>query len=374
MSSASRSGLVRVGGGVGQPALPQGDDRAQAQGLEEHRDRAAIAGHEDRAVEVAPRAAPVADEDGAAAGLLHLLEDLQVVRERERLLDGRRAGSGVAGDQLADAVHEPAGEQLRVAARLGVELGEHAVDRVRLAAHRGGHARTHQQPEPGGAVGRQQRARCVGQQQVGVRRAPDGHRHHAAHPRRGAARHRVAQVGLGTIEQRHGMAEAPGQRRGDGGRHQALGAALRIGIELGGALQRAGGGGVPAAARGVVGSEGQRLGRLVVGGGGGGGTVPRAPVDVGAVVEHGGERLVRRAPLGEARGAVDRRAHQRMAEAQPRRHRRSAGRRARRRRGHRARSRDARRPAAASRRRRCRRLPPARAGAARRRRAARRGP
>ena len=96
------------------------------------------------------------------------------------------------------------------------------------------------------------------------------------------------------------------------------GAALRIGIELGGALQRAGGGRVPAAARGVVGGQGQRLGRLVVGGGGGGGAVPRAPVDVGVVVEHGGQGLVRRAPLGEARGAVDRRAHQRMAEAQPR--------------------------------------------------------
>ena len=153
---------------------------------------------------------------------------------------------------------------------------------------------------------------------VRIRRAPDGHRHHAAHPRRGAAHHRVAQVGLGTIEQRHGMAEAPGQRRGDGGRHQALGAALGIGIELRRALQRAGGGRVPAAARGVVGGEDQRLGRLVVGGGGGGGAVPRAPVDVGLVVEHGGERLVRRTALGEARGAVDRRAHERMAEAQPR--------------------------------------------------------
>ena len=139
-----------------------------------------------------------------------------------------------------------------------------------------------------------------------------------------------------------------------------------IGIELGGALQRACGGRVPAAARGVVGGEGQRLGRVVVGRGGGGGAVPRAPVDVGAVVEHGGQRLVRRAALGEARGAVDRRAHERMAEAQPRCPGRSAGRRARRRRGHRARSRDARRPAAASRRRRCRRPPPARAGAARR--------
>ena len=111
---------------------------------------------------------------------------------------------------------------------------------------------------------------------------------------------------------------APGQRRGDGGRHEAPARRCGIGIELGGALQRAGGGRVPAAARGVVGREDQRLGRLVVGGGGGGGAVPRAPVDVGVVVEHGGERLVRRAALGEARGAVDRRAHERMAEAQPR--------------------------------------------------------
>ena len=114
------------------------------------------------------------------------------------------------------------------------------------------------------------------------------------------------------------MAEAPGQRRGDGGRHEALRAALWIGIELGGALQRAGGGRVPAAARGVVGGEDQRLGRLVVGGRGGGGAVPRAPVGVGVVVEHGGERLVRRAALGEAGGVVDGRAQERMAEAQPR--------------------------------------------------------
>ena len=179
------------------------------------------------------------------------------------------------------------------------------------------HARINRPRPAGRSAGNSVRAASASSE-VGIRRSPDGHRQHAAHPRRGAAHHRVAQFGLGTIEQRFGMAEAPGHRRRDGGRHQVLGAALGIGIQLGGALQRAGGGGVPAAARGVIRSEDQRLGRVVVGRGGGGGAVPRAPVDVGAVLEHGGERLVRRAALGEARGAVDRRAHERMAEAQPR--------------------------------------------------------
>ena len=156
------------------------------------------------------------------------------------------------------------------------------MDGIRVAADRGRHARAHEQPEPGGAIRRENGARRVGEHRVGVGRAPDGHRGHPAHPHRHAARHRVLQVGLGAIEQRHGVPDAAGQRRGARGGHQALGAALRIGVELGRALERARGGGVPAAARGVVGREGQRLGRLVVRGRGGGGAVPRAPVGVGA--------------------------------------------------------------------------------------------
>ena len=218
----------------------------------------------------------------------------------------------------ADAVHEPAREALGVAARLGVELGEHAVDGARVAADRGRHAGAHQQSQPGRPVRRQHGAGRVGEHGVRVGRAPDGHRGHPAHPHRHAARHRVPQVGLGAIEQRHRMPDAPGQRRGAGRGHEAPRAPLRIGVELRRALERAGGGRVAAAARGVVGGAGQRLGRLVVRRRGGGGAVPRAPVGVGLVVEHGGERLVRRAALGEAGGVVDGRAQQRMAEAQPR--------------------------------------------------------
>ena len=40
------------------------------------------------------------------------------------------------------------------------------------------------------------------------------------------------------------MPGATGQRGGGGSRHEALGAPLRIGVELGGALERAGRGGV----------------------------------------------------------------------------------------------------------------------------------
>ena len=114
------------------------------------------------------------------------------------------------------------------------------------------------------------------------------------------------------------MPDAPRQRRGARGGDEAPRAPLRVGVELGRALQRAGGGRVATPPRGVVGGAGQRLGRPVVGGRGRGGTVPRAPVGVGVAVEGGGQGLVGRPALGEAGRAVDSRAQERMAEAHPR--------------------------------------------------------
>ena len=71
--------LIRVGAGVHQAALPQGDERAKPEGLGQQGDGAAIACEDDRAVEVAPGADPVPEEDGAAAGLLDLFDDVDVV-------------------------------------------------------------------------------------------------------------------------------------------------------------------------------------------------------------------------------------------------------------------------------------------------------
>ncbi len=204
--------LVRVGGGVREAALPQGDERAQPEGLGQQGDGAVIASEDGRAIEVAPGADPVPDEDGAAARLLDLLDDLDVVGQRERLLDRRDARRGIARDEPADAVHEPAREALGVRARLGVELGEHAVDGARVAADGGRHAGAHQQAEPRGPVRRQHRAGRVGQHGVRVGGAADGHRGHPAHPHRHPARHRVAQVGLGAIEERDRMPDATCQR------------------------------------------------------------------------------------------------------------------------------------------------------------------
>jgi hypothetical protein len=192
------------------------------------------------------------------------------------------------------------------------------VDGARVAADRGRHAGAHQQSEPGGPVRRQHGASGIGEHDVRIGRASDGHRGHPAHPHRHAADHRVPQLGLGAIEQRHGMPDATGQRGGARGGHEVLRAPLRRGVELRRALQRSGSGRVPAAGRRMVGGARQCLRRHVVRRGGGGGAVPSAPIGVGAVVERGSQRLVRGPALGEAGGAVDRRAQQRMAEAHPR--------------------------------------------------------
>ena len=218
---------------------------------------------------------------------------------------------------------------------------------------------------PGRSAGSTVRAASASMR-VRIRRPPDGHRGHAAHPHRGAARHRVAQVGLGAIEQRHGMAEAPGQRRGDGGRHEAP--ARRCGSESSSAARSSARAAAVWPPR-LAAWSAVRTSASAASSSGAVAAAARCHARRSAsrlVVEHGGERLVRRAALGEAGGVVDGRAQQRMAEAQPRSPRRSAARRARRRRGRRAPRRCARRPAAASRPRRCRRPPPAGASAARR--------
>jgi hypothetical protein len=114
------------------------------------------------------------------------------------------------------------------------------------------------------------------------------------------------------------MPGAAGERRRGGGCDQAHGASLRIGVQLGGALERASRGGVSAPPGRVVGGEGKVVGRLVVGSRGGGGAMPGPPIGVRVVAERRGERLVCRAPLGEPGSVVDGRAQQRMAEAHAR--------------------------------------------------------
>ena len=96
-----------------------------------------------------------------------------------------------------------------------------------------------------------------------------------------------------------------------GGGQQPLAAARRP--QLGGALERPRRGRRAAARAGAVGGPLQLRGGLLVGRDGGRRAVPGAPV----VVEHGGQRLVHGAALARRGGAVDGRADQRMAEAQP---------------------------------------------------------
>ena len=293
--------LVGVGGGVGQPALPQRDERAQAEGLRQQREGPAIAGEDDGAVEVAPGAGPVAEEDGAAAGLLDLLDDLEA----------RRPARAPPRSSATPAAASPAMSRLMpFMSRLGnssaslrgsvSSSASMLVDGARVAAHGGGHARAHQQPEP---------------RRAGRPAAPSGQRRPASRRRRPGARSpsRPCRARASPVPRAIGSCSSGSARSSSatawptrpasaddvGGRQEPLRPTLRIGVELGRALERPRRGRVAAAARGVVGGEGQRLGRLVVGCGGGGRAVPRAPVGVRLVVER--RRPAPRAPRAARR-------------------------------------------------------------------------
>ena len=355
--------LVGVGGRLGQPPVPQREVGAQAEDVRQERDRRTLAGQDDGAVERLERAATVSDEDAAGGRPQDLARLVERLGAHQRLLEHRRRARRVAAEQAAERAQQQAGHRLALAPGLGVETGgepgdlEHA---LRVAAHGGGLERASEQVEGGARVRRGATASAAA-----IKAACDWPGRPATISTsariRAASRtaHRIVQLGLCAREQAQRMLHAARHDRRAGGRQQPLAAARRP--ELGGALERPRSGRRAAARAGAVGGPLQLLGGLLVGRDGRRRAVPGAPV----VVEHGGQRLVHGAPLARGCRAVDRRPHQRMAEAQPLAVGVDQARRARPRRARRAAGRAARRRPAPHRARRSRRRRRARAGAAR---------
>ena len=179
--------LVRVGGRLGQPPVPQREVGAQAEDVRQERDRGALARHRDGAVERAQRAGAIADEDAAGRRPQHLARVVERLGTGQRLVEARRSALRVTPQQPAEPGLEQARHRLPFAPRVRLEacsdLGrlEHA---LRVAAHRGGLEREAEQVEGGPAIERGDG--LSRRHDRGVRRARDGRRRSPA--RRGCAR------------------------------------------------------------------------------------------------------------------------------------------------------------------------------------------
>ena len=129
-----------------------------------------------------------------------------------------------------------------------------------------------------------------------------------------AAQGAVRGAGEDLVEERRGALFAAAEPGGAGGGEQSPQAQLALRGQPRGPLVRRRGGRVAGALGGQLGRRGERRRRLLVGPDRGAGQVPGALLGLGRVGQRGGQRPVRGADVGGRRGAVDRRADQRMAE------------------------------------------------------------
>ena len=311
-------GLVGVRRRIGEAAVPDREVAAQPEHVGQEPERALLARQGHAAVERAPGAGAVADEGGAASRPQERARLVERIGPVERLGEERPCRLRLAAQEPPEAAHEQDRDRVEVVVGRRLELLDHVCGlekAVGVAAHGRALGGEPEQAQPRVPVEREDRPRGGDARVEAACRLPRDDLHLHAEARRQRAGSRVVEQRLDPPQQAIHVVHAAREQRGVGRGEQAPGAVLRT--ELGRALERAHGGRVAGPSSRTLGGA-LELGRgLLVGRDGGGGAMPGVAVGVALADQHRGQRGVGGAALARRRAAVDRRAHERVAEAHP---------------------------------------------------------
>jgi hypothetical protein len=305
---ARRGGGVAAGGHLG-----------HGEGLQEIREQDELAGGAgacDRPSVEVVGGRVVAEVASGCAGKAELAGIVKGLGQHDGLAQQRRAPGGVALQDAADPHQQPEGEL--VDALLVIGEGGRAARRLdrqgdipRIGCRL---ARRQQHRQRLDGVDGRDLGRAGGQDRERIGRHATAQLDHTAKVRDVRPQVWPRTTEGRAVQQPECPVRLPGEPGGVRGVHQPAAAQLLGRGELGRALQRPGGGGVPAAAPGPLGRAFQLVGHLGVGLHGRGRPVPGTTVGILLAHQRRRQRLVDGLPLAERRSPVDRRAHQRMVE------------------------------------------------------------